>query len=110
MSRLLLYLALATAAVPVPAPVPVPAELHVEIGEARLVAAGPATEHRWGRWQFPTLQLAPHGRLLLFVHVEPDSAASYGKQRRVSGCVETAQRLPDARSQPASAQPTAVVL
>ncbi len=80
MSRLLLYLALAAA---VPAPVPAPAELRVEIGEARLVAAGPATERRWGRWQFPTLQRAPHGRLLLFVHVEPDSAASYGKQRRV---------------------------
>ena len=43
------------------------------------MAAGPATEHRWGRWQFPTLEITPHGRLLLFVHVE----ISYGKQRKV---------------------------
>jgi hypothetical protein len=40
-------------------------------------------ERRWGRWQFPTLAEGPNGRLLLFIHVEPDSAASYGKARKV---------------------------
>ncbi len=57
--------------------------LRVQIGEPRLVAAGPPEEHRWGRWQFPVLEQAPNGKLLLFLHVEPDSAASYGKARRV---------------------------
>jgi hypothetical protein len=58
------------------------AEPRVEIGEPRLVVAGPADEHRWGRWQFPVLEAAPGGKLLLFVHVEQDSAASYGKARK----------------------------
>jgi len=58
-------------------------EPRVELGEARLVAAGPATEKRWGRWQFPSLEQGPGGKLLLFVHVEADSAASYGMARKV---------------------------
>jgi hypothetical protein len=54
----------------------------LELGEPRLVVAGPAEEKRWGRWQFPTLEEGPDGALFLFVHVEPDSAASYGKARK----------------------------
>lgn len=63
------------------------AEPRVEMSEPRLVAAGPADEDRWGRWQFPVLETAHGGKLLLFVHVEQDSAASYGKARKtyVSG-------------------------
>lgn len=59
------------------------AQVNVKLGPARLVAEGPATEHRWGRWQFPSLEMGARGELLLFVHVEPDSAASYGKARKV---------------------------
>lgn len=59
------------------------ADLQVEMKPAVLVAEGPAGERRWGRWQFPSLESGPGGLLLLFVHVEPDSAASYGKHRRV---------------------------
>jgi phosphoribosyl-AMP cyclohydrolase len=69
-----LHLALATTLLAV--------DFRVDLGEARLVAAGPAEEKRWGRWQFPTLEQG-RNELLLFVHVEQDSAASYGKQRRV---------------------------
>lgn len=58
-------------------------EVSVELGEPRLVAEGPAGERRWGRWQFPVLEQGPGGRLLLFVHVEQDSAAAYGKARKV---------------------------
>lgn len=58
-------------------------EISVQLGEPRLVAEGPAGERRWGRWQFPVLETGPGGRLLLFVHVEQDSAAAYGKARKV---------------------------
>jgi hypothetical protein len=63
--------------------VSLPAQVTVQLGPPRLVAEGPDGERRWGRWQFPSLEAGPGGRLLLFVHVEPDSAASYGKARRV---------------------------
>lgn len=66
----LLYLALA-------------ADIRVEVGEPRLVAEAPSGERRWGRWQFPTLEAGPDGKLLLFIHVEADAAASYGKGRRI---------------------------
>ena len=59
------------------------AQVKVEMSEAKRVTAGPKEEHRWGRWQFPALETAPGGKMLLFVHVEQDSAASYGKARRV---------------------------
>lgn len=59
------------------------AQVDVRLGGPRLVAEGPAGERRWGRWQFPALEMGANGRLLLFVHVEQDSAASYGKARRV---------------------------
>lgn len=59
------------------------AQVTVQLGQPRLVAEGPTTEHRWGRWQFPTLEAGAKGEMLLFVHVEPDSAASYGKARKV---------------------------
>lgn len=59
------------------------AQVTVQLGQPRLVAEGPVTEHRWGRWQFPTLDAGAKGEMLLFVHVEPDSAASYGKVRKV---------------------------
>jgi len=59
------------------------AQAQLEMGEPRLVAEGPAGERRWGRWQFPTLEAGARGEMLLFVHVEPDSAASYGKARKV---------------------------
>lgn len=59
------------------------AQVNVQLGQPLLVAEGPASEHRWGRWQFPTLEAGAKGEMLLFVHVEPDSAASYGKARKV---------------------------
>lgn len=59
------------------------AQVTVQLGQPHLVAEGPATEHRWGRWQFPTLEAGVKGEMLLFAHVEPDSAASYGKARKV---------------------------
>ncbi len=59
------------------------AQVKVQLGPAWLVAAGPSEEHRWGRWQFPSLEAGTNGELLLFVHVEPDSAASYGKARKI---------------------------
>lgn len=59
------------------------AQVQVTLGEPRLVAAGPVEERRWGRWQFPVLEEGPGGRLLLFVAVAPDSAASYGQPKRV---------------------------
>ncbi len=59
------------------------AQVKVVMSEAKLVIAGPKEEHRWGRWQFPTLETAPGGKMLLFVHVEQDSASSYGKARKV---------------------------
>jgi hypothetical protein len=58
-------------------------QVTVQLGQPRLVAEGPVTERRWGRWQFPTLEAGAKGEMLLFVHVEPDSAASYGKARKV---------------------------
>ncbi len=51
--------------------------------EPRLVVEGPTDEHRWGRWQFPVLEQGAGGKLMLFVHVEQDSAASYGKARKI---------------------------
>ena len=63
--------------------IPLTAQVTVQLGQPRLVAAGPPSEHRWGRWQFPTLETGAKGEMLLFVHVEPDSAASYGKARKV---------------------------
>jgi hypothetical protein len=59
------------------------AQARIEMGDPRLVAEGPAGERRWGRWQFPSLEMGEKGEMLLFVHVEPDSAASYGKARKV---------------------------
>lgn len=59
------------------------ADFRIELSPERLVVEAPPGEHRWGRWQFPVLETSTNGKLLLFVHVEPDSAASYGKQRRV---------------------------
>lgn len=59
------------------------AQVQLQLGPPRLVAAGPEGEHRWGRWQFPALEAGERGRMLLFVHVEPDSASSYGKARKV---------------------------
>lgn len=59
------------------------ADLRVELSAARLVSEAPEGERRWGRWQFPTLEAGPGGRLLLFIHVEQDAAASYGKKRLV---------------------------
>ena len=59
------------------------AQVTVQLGQPRLVAEGPASERRWGRWQFPTLEAGAKGEMLLFVHVEPDSAASYGKARKI---------------------------
>jgi hypothetical protein len=59
------------------------AQVDVRLGPARLVAEGPLAERRWGRWQFPVLEAGAGNRLLLFVHVEQDSAASYGKARKV---------------------------
>src|ERR1051325_3657447 len=47
-----------------------------------LVIEGPAEERRWGRYQFPTVHRMADGRLISFVHVEADSAESYGMPQR----------------------------
>ena len=67
------------------------AHVDVRLGPARLVAAGPIDEHRWGRWQFPTLEAGSAHQLLLFVQDEPDSAASYGKARKVYASTDDGQ-------------------
>jgi hypothetical protein len=74
--RILLPLALFL----LPAPA---AEFLVELSPERLISEAPPGERRWGRWQFPTLEAGPGGSFLLFFHVEPDAASSYGKPRRV---------------------------
>ncbi len=51
----------------------------VEVGDPVLVTEGPASEHRWGRYQFPTVERLADGRLIIFVHVEADSVDAYGK-------------------------------
>ncbi len=62
---------------------PLAAQVDVQLSPPRLVVEGPAGERRWGRYQFPTLESGPAGEFLLFLHVEPDSAASYGKARKL---------------------------
>lgn len=54
-------------------------EPRVEVSEPVLVVEGPASEHRWGRYQFPTLYRMADGGLVIFVHVEADAVDSYGK-------------------------------
>ncbi|MBM3762010.1 MAG: exo-alpha-sialidase [Acidobacteria bacterium] len=61
----------------------VAAQVEVKLSPPRIVAEAPPEERRWGRYQFPTLEATPAGELILFFHVEPDSAASYGKARKV---------------------------
>jgi hypothetical protein len=47
-----------------------------------LIVQGPAGEKRWGRYQFPTMFRMADGRILVFVHVEADSATAYGMPKR----------------------------
>lgn len=54
----------------------------VDMAQPSLVIEGPASEKRWGRYQFPSLSRMADGRLICFVHVEADSAESYGMPRR----------------------------
>jgi len=51
----------------------------VEVGDPVLVVEGPASEHRWGRYQFPKIWRGAGGEVIVFVHVEADAAESYGK-------------------------------
>jgi hypothetical protein len=55
----------------------------VHVGEPVLVVEGPATEKRWGRYQFPSFSPMADGSLAAFVHVEADAAASYGLPQKV---------------------------
>ena len=50
----------------------------VDMAQPALVIEGPLEERRWGRYQFPTVDRMAGGRLISFVHVEADSAVSYG--------------------------------
>jgi tetratricopeptide (TPR) repeat protein len=54
----------------------------IDIAQAALVIEGPPEEKRWGRYQFPGIHRMADGRLIAFVHVEADSAASYGLPQR----------------------------
>jgi len=54
----------------------------IDMAQPVLVIEGPAEERRWGRYQFPTIHRMADGRLIAFVHVEADSAESYGMPRR----------------------------
>ena len=53
-----------------------------DMAHPALVIEGPSEERRWGRYQFPTVHRMADGRLISFVHVEADSAESYGLPRR----------------------------
>ncbi|MBI5281612.1 MAG: exo-alpha-sialidase [Candidatus Solibacter usitatus] len=54
------------------------AQPRVVVSDPTLVAEAPAEVRRWGYYQFPTLDRAAGGRILLTFHVHPDSARSYG--------------------------------
>jgi tetratricopeptide (TPR) repeat protein len=55
----------------------------VDMALPALMIEAPREERRWGRYQFPTVSKMADGRLIAFVHVEADSAESYGMPRRV---------------------------
>jgi tetratricopeptide (TPR) repeat protein len=55
----------------------------VEMAQPVVVLESPPEERRWGRYQFPSLYRMADGRLICFVHVEADSADSYGMPQRV---------------------------
>lgn len=57
--------------------------VRVEMSAPSVIVEGPAEERRWGRYQFPTMHRMADGRLIAQVHVEADSATSYGFPRRV---------------------------
>ena len=44
------------------------------------VAAGPAEERRWGRYQFPALDRLLDGRIAVSFHINEDSARAYGRR------------------------------
>ena len=50
----------------------------LDVALPALVIEAPPEERRWGRYEFPTLQRMAGGRPISFVHVEEDSAESYG--------------------------------
>ncbi|MBL8210596.1 MAG: tetratricopeptide repeat protein [Bryobacterales bacterium] len=54
----------------------------IDMTPAAVVVEGPLGEKRWGRYQFPTAYRMADGRIITFVHVEADSADSYGMARR----------------------------
>lgn len=54
----------------------------IDMAQPALVIEGPPEERRWGRYQFPTVHRMADGRLISFVHVEADSAESYGMPGR----------------------------
>lgn len=55
----------------------------VDMAQPSVVLEAPAEERRWGRYQFPTIYRMADGRLICFVHVEADSAESYGMPQRI---------------------------
>lgn len=52
----------------------------ITLSDPVLVAESAAEEHRWGRYQFPTLDRLLDGRIALSFHVNEDSARAYGKR------------------------------
>ncbi len=56
--------------------------LRVDLSPASVLVEGPAGERRWGRYQFPTMHRMADGRLIVFVHVEADSATAYGSPKK----------------------------
>jgi tetratricopeptide (TPR) repeat protein len=55
----------------------------VDMYPPTVITEGPAAERRWGRYQFPVMHRLSDGRLIVFVHVEADSATAYGSPKQV---------------------------
>ncbi len=58
-------------------------KVQVQMEPASVIIESPASERRWGRYQFPALERLADGRLIAFIHTEADSATAYGSPKRV---------------------------
>jgi hypothetical protein len=55
-------------------------DLHITLGEERVISMAPADVQGWGPWQFPTVHQSADGTLYLSFHNAADSVASYGAE------------------------------
>jgi len=54
-------------------------QAHLTMGEAVLVDIGPASERRWGYYQFPSIWRLPDGAIAVAYQLADDSITSYGR-------------------------------